>query len=151
MCMKLVLNRAKLGNHGILKQQKWFRRIGWLQEAYVVNVKKSKPAKKIQKALADFRVCACMGKNKSTSRRNSCTTWINIGAISLIPFFAAEEVSWIVLDISIAALHSRDHRATRRISSTLQCSAGTHPTTMKNSIQPLLEHGRTISIQIYVL
>jgi hypothetical protein len=47
-------------------------------------------------------------------------------------FFAVEEVSWIASDISTAANHSRDHRATRRISSTvtLQCSARTQPITL---------------------
>ena len=47
-------------------------------------------------------------------------------------FFAVEEVSWIVSDISTAANHSRDHRATRRISSTvaLQCSARTQHITI---------------------
>ena len=47
-------------------------------------------------------------------------------------FFAVEEVSWIASDISTAANHSRDHRATRRISSTvtLQSSARTQPITL---------------------
>ena len=51
-------------------------------------------------------------------------------------FFAVEEVSWIVSDISTAANHSRDHRATRRISSTvtLQCSARTQHITIDNII-----------------
>ena len=50
-------------------------------------------------------------------------------------FFAVEEVSWIVSDISTAANHSRDHRATRRISSTftLQRSARTQPITIDNN------------------